>query len=586
MRSFTHYLVSTLLSLQFPLSYAVKSSMPIQSRQATRCNAAAIQSAIPTYARVQWAVTKTGNADFDYMLQQTNKADLCATLISFTPNDGSQNPIQLGMLLPPDRPGGWNQRLLTVGNGGFVGGVSWAAMVTGAFEGFATMSTDTGHTEAVNSQVFADDPDREKDWGMRAMNYSVLVAKAVVRGYYSKAPGSKVLSYYSGCSTGGRQGLRQAQMDANSFDGMLIGAPAWDFNHLMARAAQVGNYNLQAPSGEKLVAQRHFDLIYAEVMRQCNQTGFDTVVDGIVADIDSCRATFDWTKVPTCTEHQPGTDCLTPAQIEIAKSMAKDETVGGVRVFEGFELPSAQAWATFLADESEEFDKQYMRYFLEHPEWTWQENAAQILAEGDTEAQKAKNGAAAIDMAALGRYNGKIILYHGMADGTIPTRSTRRLFTNVPNKANVRYFEIPGLQHCWNGGDEVTTRGVRAPWYIGGVGLAEASFRGNPQSPTDPLNPRLYRYGIPQAGGLNNTMNDALNALVAWAEGSADAPGSLVATSFTNIRDAGDTTWYKKLRQRRICHYPSRADLRDSSKVDDMSSWRCVCDPGVLNCTV
>lgn len=50
-----------------------------------------------------------------------------------------------------------------------------------------------------------------------------VIAKALIRSYYGKAPR---YSYWTGCSGGGRQGLVQAQMYPSDYDGIVAGSPA------------------------------------------------------------------------------------------------------------------------------------------------------------------------------------------------------------------------------------------------------------------------------------------------------------------------------------------------------------------------
>ena len=69
------------------------------------------------------------------------------------------------------------------------------------------------------------------DWGYRAMHGSIVLSKQIVEGYYVD---DIQYSYYSGCSTGGRQGLKEIELYPESFDGVLAGAPAWWTNHLQS----------------------------------------------------------------------------------------------------------------------------------------------------------------------------------------------------------------------------------------------------------------------------------------------------------------------------------------------------------------
>jgi len=69
------------------------------------------------------------------------------------------------------------------------------------------------------------------DWGYRAMHGSIVLSKQIVAGFYAE---DIKYAYYSGCSTGGRQGLKEIELYPDSFDGVLAGAPAWWTNHLQS----------------------------------------------------------------------------------------------------------------------------------------------------------------------------------------------------------------------------------------------------------------------------------------------------------------------------------------------------------------
>lgn len=62
------------------------------------------------------------------------------------------------------------------------------------------------------------------------MHGSVLLAKSLIHAYYEQSRLS--FSYYSGCATGGRQGLKEIEMYPEDFDGVLVGDPAWWTSHL------------------------------------------------------------------------------------------------------------------------------------------------------------------------------------------------------------------------------------------------------------------------------------------------------------------------------------------------------------------
>ncbi len=108
--------------------------------------------------------------------------------------------------------------------------------------GFAVVSSDTGYSSMVFDASWAYNAlEKVANWGYRALHGSIVLAKDVIKVYYGKAP---TYSYYSGCSTGGRQGLKEAEMFPEDFDGIVAGAPAWWTTHLQLWNMKVGLYNL------------------------------------------------------------------------------------------------------------------------------------------------------------------------------------------------------------------------------------------------------------------------------------------------------------------------------------------------------
>ena len=116
---------------------------------------------------------------------------------------------------------GWNGKLQVVGNGGFAGTISYAAMATAVAAGYASASTDTGHTGPA-ANTFVND-DVLVDFAYRAIHETTVAAKRVVDAFYGSAP---KFAYFNGCSTGGRQALTAAQRFPEDFNGIVGGAPA------------------------------------------------------------------------------------------------------------------------------------------------------------------------------------------------------------------------------------------------------------------------------------------------------------------------------------------------------------------------
>ena len=122
----------------------------------------------------------------------------------------------------------WNGKFQAVGNGGWAGAIGYPAMARALADGYATTATDTGHTG--NDAAFAiDHPEKLVDFAFRAVHEMTVTSKSLVTDFYSRAPR---LSYWNGCSTGGRQGLMEAQKYSEDFDAILAGAPANYHTHL------------------------------------------------------------------------------------------------------------------------------------------------------------------------------------------------------------------------------------------------------------------------------------------------------------------------------------------------------------------
>jgi feruloyl esterase len=213
-----------------------------------------------------------GTLDLMYPTQPTDLPELCAVTIYV--QSSAISSYRFGLFLPTD----WNQRYLAIGNGGFGGGINWLDMGPGSKYGFAVVSTDTGHNSTTGDASWAYlNPEKQADWGWRATNGSVTIAKGLAEVYYAQ----KVqYSYYNGCSNGGRQGLKQVQITPDMFDGVIVGAAAWYTTHLnpWMTAAGIANVNVTSP---KRIDWHLFPAMGDLVISQCD--ALDGVVDGIVS---------------------------------------------------------------------------------------------------------------------------------------------------------------------------------------------------------------------------------------------------------------------------------------------------------------
>src|SRR5688500_5100160 len=101
-------------------------------------------------------------------------------------------------------------------------------MAGGLADGYAATSTDTAHTGG-NASSVVDQPEKVIDFAHRSVHEMAVAAKAVAGEFYGGGPR---LSYFRGCSTGGRQALTAAQRYPADFDGIIAGATAANASRL------------------------------------------------------------------------------------------------------------------------------------------------------------------------------------------------------------------------------------------------------------------------------------------------------------------------------------------------------------------
>lgn len=120
-----------------------------------------------------------------------------------------------------------------------------------------------------------------------------------------------------GCSTGGRQGTYAALHYPDDFDGILVGAPATNFNNLLGWSGMLTKY-LGATDGNSTsswLSNELWDIVGEEILRQCD--GLDGVEDGVITEPDDCNFNPD---VLRCSEARTGY-CLTESQLEAVRKI-------------------------------------------------------------------------------------------------------------------------------------------------------------------------------------------------------------------------------------------------------------------------
>lgn len=363
----------------------------------------------------------------------------CRVAAVLTPSADSH--IEMEVWLPVDN---WNGKFQAVGNGGWAGTISYAAMATALQEGYATASNDTGH-KGGNALFAIDHPEKVIDFAYRAVHEMTVQSKAIINRFYNRPA---TLSYWNGCSTGGRQGLMAAQKYPGDFDAIIAGAPANYQTHLHAWDLSVSVPIARTP-GAALPAPK-LQLLNRAVVNACD--ALDGVRDGLLNDPRAC--TFDVATLQC--KAGDGDDCLTAAQVETAKRIyAPARTSSGQVVFPGKAFGSELGWAQnqtvsqlpagsfVVAYNDAKWDP--MTFDLDRDLKVVDEKVGTIINAVDP------------DLSAFKARGGKVLMYHGWNDTAISPGNAIDYYTSVLQKMGgrqddfIRLFMAPGMNHCGGG---------------------------------------------------------------------------------------------------------------------------------------
>ena len=202
----------------------------------------------------------------------------CRVAVTLKPS--SDSDIKMEIWMPTSN---WNGKFQAVGNGAFNGSIAYDAMMTALSRGYATSSTDTGHTGG-SASFGLGHPEKVTDFGWRAVHEMTVASKKIIAGYYESGP---KFSYWNGCSAGGRQAMKAAQRFPADFDGIIAGAPGLDWTGRAASALRVAK-PLEGNEPARLT-QTARQLLHTATVEACDLA--DGVKDGLIENPKSC--TFD-----------------------------------------------------------------------------------------------------------------------------------------------------------------------------------------------------------------------------------------------------------------------------------------------------
>jgi len=415
----------------------------------------------------------------------------------------------------------WNGKFEGTGNGGYAGEIVYRELADGLRRHYAAANTDMGHksTEPDPGSWALHHPELVIDQGYRAQHETALKAKAIIRAFYGARPRR---SYFVGCSSGGWQGLTEAQRYPHEYDGIVAGAPAMEVIHLHAGTIWTSLAAMQ-------LSPAKLDMITKAVLAECDAN--DGVKDGLLTDPRTCR--FSPSQLACHTGGNPQS-CLTPAEVT-----ALGEIYGGLHYANGKPIypgwPRGVEYALALTRQpfvAALVASTFKDMVFEDPSWDYHHidyDRAVRLAD-------AKVGAilnnSSPNLSVFRRAGGKLILWHGWADPLISPLHTLEYYQKVaaffarsPKETEsakvagiedfARLFLAPGVNHC--------------------------------------------------GGGTGPDQFDALGALEGWVEHGA-APERIVASHLTH----GTVD-----RTRPLCAYPRVAKYLGRGSTDEAASFEC-----------
>jgi feruloyl esterase len=381
----------------------------------------------------------------------------CRVAATLTPS--SDSDIKIEVWLPSE---GWNGKYQAVGNGGWAGIISYPAMAAALREGYATSSTDTGHVGGTSAPLIGH-PEKVIDYSHRAVHEMAATAKKLITAHYDQ---QLRLSYWNGCSTGGRQGLMAAQRFPEDFDAILAGAPANYHSHLHSNDLVNAVPALLTPGG--LLPQAKLTMLNEAVLNACDAQ--DGVKDGLLSNPTACK--FDAATLACKGEEAEG--CLTPAQLQSVKRMyAPSKFSDGKVIFPGKTIGSEASWSAVVATSTQPISVAVGSFQLAYqdPNWDWKK----FDIDRDVKFVDEKTAfinAVDPDLSKFKARGGKVLMYHGWNDTAISPQNSIDYYSSVLTKMGrnqgdfIRLFMAPGMGHCQGGPgpDQVNYMGALERW--------------------------------------------------------------------------------------------------------------------------
>lgn len=409
-------------------------------------------------------------------------------------------PPAIGFHVQLPLPEAWNGRFLKWGDGGKDGDLDFADHRVA--EGYAVANSNTGHDSGAEpgSSFAWNNRQAEIDFGYRAVHLTTVAGKTLTQRYYDRAP---EYSYFEGCSTGGRQGLMEAQRYPDDFDGIVAGAPANHYQDMnavrvwllqrMFRDDFSGALAFDTDGDGRFDSVKKMDLLADAVLRVCDRN--DGVRDGVIDAPLSCQ--FDPVRdlaAHRCADDVDGEDCFTAAQVQTVRDFHEGPSDSLERpIYAGKPVGSERGWTRlFIPYTGNRFNPgavglggdhlNYLFYETDPgvapsnlvdpttrvdpealpPQWAWWNFDIQDVPAGKGDVMRRITDATDPDLTRMLIDNdAKLLLYHGWADALVVPQPTLTYYQDMVDETfggditaareRARLFMVPGMGHCRGG---------------------------------------------------------------------------------------------------------------------------------------
>ncbi len=378
-----------------------------------------------------------------------NLPSFCLISANLRPADGSLIRIELWLPIA-----NWNGRLLGTGNGGGAGGIAYESLAGGIRQNYATVNTDMG-TSRGGANAAVGNPETWKDFGYRATHEMTIVAKILVKMFYGK---EQHHAYFVGCSTGGQQGLMEAQRFPNDYNGIVAGAPANNRTHL--HTSFLWNYVAANKNGKALFSQEELAHISKKVIGHYIAKSGGAPGDNFLTDPGRVNVNID--SLFKCMSNS-GDTCLSEEKI-----IALKKIYGGPvnprtkeQIYTSFPVGS-ESIGGGLALQQTSGGADALFYLFK---WAFGKDFDPMKFDFDKDLAKLDSILSPLlnannpDLSAYKKNGGKILMYTGTADPLVPYQDAVNYYQRVvknqrglkQTQAFFRYYLLPGMAHCAGG---------------------------------------------------------------------------------------------------------------------------------------